>query len=143
MARLTGRFGTLQIGGTRVADLFDWTLEYTVEALPCPIKGEKANTVSVGGIDTRITASRFWDDQSTGNATSLSKLAVDQMANDPPGAIVTYVLQQIDGVADNAKVSGTGVVVRGGLNAPRGLSNDTFEIVGIDVPTIADSAVLV
>lgn len=141
MARLTGRFGTLSIGGDAVADLHDWTLEYTVEAVPCPIKGERANAVAVGGLDIRITASRFFDDGASGNADSLSKRAVDQFltANEPdlPGTTVAYVLEQINGIAGhNARISGNGVVVRGSLNAPRDLTRDTFEIVGTSIPTI-------
>ena len=133
MARITGRFGTLSVGGNAIADLFDWTLEFTVEALPCPIKGEKANTVSVGGIDVRLTAQRFVDDA---DGSTLAALAASQMSADPPGAIVTYTLDQLSGMG-GASISGSGVVVRGGLNAPRGLANDTFELIGTTVPTVS------
>ena len=133
MARITGRFGTLSVGGNAIADLFDWTLEFTVEALPCPIKGEKANTVSVGGIDVRLTAQRFVDDA---DGSTLAALAASQMSADPPGAIVTYTLDQLSGMG-GASISGSGVVVRGGLNAPRGLANDTFELIGTTAPTVS------
>lgn len=138
MARITGRFGTLSVdagGGSpgAIADLFNWALEFNVEAVPCPIKGEKANTVAVGGINVRVTAERMVDH--TGGST-LAALAVSQMGSDPPGTEVIYTLDQLAG-SGGASITGSGVIIRGSLNAPRDLANDTFEIHGTTLPAVS------
>lgn len=133
MARITGRLGTVSVGGNAIADVFNWTLDITVEAAQCPIKGEPGNTVSVGGIDVRVTVERYVD--SAGGST-LAKLAEDQFASLPPGTEVAYSLDQLSG-AGGSTITGNGVVVRGSLNAPRSLVTDTIEIQGTDVPSVS------
>jgi hypothetical protein len=116
-----------------IADLFNWTLEFTIEAPQCPIKGEKANTVGIGGIDVRLTAERFVDN--AGGATLANEPVILINATPGTGVEVTYALDQLAGTG-GASITGSGVVVRGGLTAPRGLANDTFELVGTTVPTV-------
>jgi hypothetical protein len=132
MARITGRHGTVSIGGNAIADVFNWTMEITVEAVPCPIKGEPYNTVAVGGIDVRITVERYVD---SGGGSTLAKLAEDQFASLPPGTEVAYALDQMAG-SGGSQITGNGVVVRGTLNAPRDLATDTLEIHGTSVPAV-------
>lgn len=145
MARLTGRFGTLSVGGNAIADLFNWTLDFDVEALPCAIKGEASNPVAIGGIDVRITAERFVDNA---GGSTLAKLAVDHFTlttpgtsgatvSAIPGAAVEYILDQDPTTGSGgARITGSGVVTRGSLTAPRGLANDRFEVVGTTVPVV-------
>ena len=129
MARITGRFGTVSIGSA-ISDVFNWSAEVTVEAVPCPIKGEKFNTVSVGGIDVRITVERYVDDA---GGSTLAAGTASQFSSTPPGTEVAYSLDQKSG-SGGATIAGSGVVVRGSLSAPRGLATDTLEIQGTSVP---------
>lgn len=133
MPRITGKLGTLSIAGTPIADLHNWTLDFTVEALPCAIKGEKFNTVAVGGLDVRITAERFVQDS---GGSTLATQAVGQMATVPASTEVAYVLDQLSGTG-GASISGNGVVTRGGLTSPRSLAGDTIEIVGTSIPVVS------
>lgn len=144
MARITGRFGTLSVdiglGAQPIADLRNWTLDFTVEAVACPEKGEVGNRVAIGGVDIRITAERMVDGA---GGSVLAALAVSQLgAADPvttafyPGMEVTYTLDQLSG-AGGASITGPGYITRGSLNAPRDLATDTFEIVGTELPVVS------
>lgn len=132
MARITGGRGTVTIAGGGITDVHNWTIDFTAEALPCAIKGEKFNTVAIGGLDVRITVERYVQDS---GGSTLAIGTVSQFATVPSSTEVTYVLDQKSG-SGGSTISGNGVVVRGGLTAPRGLAADTLEIVGTSIPTV-------
>lgn len=150
MPRITGRFGTLTIGGVAIADLFNWTLEFEVEFAEAAIKGEVFNTGAIGGFTGRVTAERFVNSSNGAGAgvLTLATLVVSQSAAGTgvsggiasgvgPGSEVTYVLDQLSGGGANlATITGVGVVRRGTLTAPRDLANDTFEIQMNSVPVV-------
>jgi hypothetical protein len=151
MGRITGKEGALflSLTGTlafadKIADIYDWTFEFTQAYESCPIKGETHDTVALGGITTRLTAGRYVETGS--NPTRLA----DYLSGNAPasgnnylGAPVEYRLEQIAGAAAlntgavaGAVITGTGVVVRGSLSAPRGMAVDSLEIMGTTLPTV-------
>lgn len=148
MARLTGRLGTLTFNSELVADLFDWVAEWEVEFAAAPIKGEAFNTGAIGGFTGRVTARRFVNDanKATTNYLALAEQVINQSLSGltsgvatgaGPGDAVTYVLDVKSGGGSTlATITGDGVVRRGTLNAPRDLSNDTFEIEMTSIPVI-------
>jgi hypothetical protein len=138
MARLTGHLGSIYLNTTtslmKVADTHNWTMELTVEAAPCPIKGEKAEQYAFGGTTVRITCERY--------TTSAAFLALQARSagNSADGANTTvdYELRGVDGDGTNFVVSGSGIVVRGNLSAPHNqLLGDTLEIMGFTMPVVA------
>lgn len=137
MARLTGHLGSIYLNTTtsliKVADTHNWTMELSVDAAPCRIKGEKVEQYALGGTTIRITCERY--------VTSPAFLALQSRtaANSADAANVTvgYNLRGVDADGTNFNVTGTGVVVRGNLAAPHNqLLTDTLEIMGFDMPTI-------
>jgi len=144
MARLTGHLGSVYIksgGGSLavVADVYDWTMEMTVEAAPCPIKGEKPDTYSIGGTSTKITCQRY-----TTSASAFALLAAAAGAaggtatpNLASGAIVGFTLRGLDSATGAFTVDGEGIVTRGNMSANHAqLLNDTLEITCYTIPTV-------
>lgn len=151
MARITGKEGTLYLkddAGTldvsnKIADIYDWTFEFTQAYEACPIKGEVHDTASLGGISSRLTAGRYV--QTGANPTRLADYLsahAPASGNSYLGIPVEYRLEQIAGTgtlqdsAHGAVIVGTGIVVRGSLSAPRGMATDSLEIMGTVMPTV-------
>lgn len=150
MARLTGRQGTLSVSAATIADLFDWTCEWEVEWVAAPIKGEVFNTGAIGGFTGRVTARRFVNNANPANITHISlagivvstsaagaNIASGVSTGEGPGSEVTYVLNVVSGGGVNVDtITGTGIVRRGTLNAPRDLANDSFELEMTSIPVV-------
>lgn len=147
MPRITGKLGSISLTGHAsagsIADLFNWTLEFSVRADPCGIKGQIAEQYSYGEFTGRITAERFATDTEANSvfADALLEAAAtagraETAANGGGGRYVTYLLEQIDGADLGNKVTGTAMVVAGGLNAPRAMATDRFELLLTSLPVI-------
>lgn len=144
MARLTGHLGSIYVksgGGSlaKIAETYNWTMEMTVELAPCPVKGEKPDTYSIGGTSTRIVCERY-----VASAPAFATLAAAAggaggaaTPNLASGAIVGFQLRGVDADGTNFVVDGEGIVTRGNLSATHNqLLNDTLEIACYTIPTI-------
>lgn len=142
MPRITGRHGAIYLGisgsPVKIADTINWELTVEQEAVACPIKGEVADPQALGGVTVRITAERISTNADIDAVLSKqirANIPATGGSNDWNGVPVEYRLEQIDGGTQGAQVTGTGVIVRATLNAPRALANDTIEIMGTTLPT--------
>lgn len=145
MPRITGKMGRVYLGddatpaNNLIAETFNWSLEFNIQADACGIKGEIAEQYSLGAFTGRITAERF--SHSTNDDAKLADAVRDTAAtagNSVGGFSVEYVLEQVDGGSQGATIAGTGFLVSGGLNAPRGgMATDRAEILLSSLPVIS------
>lgn len=150
-SRISGKLGRLSLdGGLNWLDgefLFDWTLEFQVEAAECGAKGDQAEQYTLGAFTGRVTASRYSSDDpdnaGSGQGDSLlARRAVNaalSAGNSTGGTAIEFALQQIAGAAIGTQIIGSGYVTRGGLTAPRQMAQDTFEITLNRIPAITNN----
>jgi hypothetical protein len=128
MARITGKNGALYLflsgSWTAVGDLYDWDLNYEMVTLDGSIKGDGAERLAVSHGQGRLSAKRFVQG-------ALTFVFADLIT---AGARLDWALVTIDtGVANfstnpNAKIQGTGYLVRSQTRDPRGMAEDNMEI---------------
>lgn len=135
--RLTGHLGKIQLNTTTalvdVADTFNWTMELTVDAAECRIKGEIVEQYAFGGTRVRVTCERHVTSPAF---LTLQARTAGASAN-TTNVTVGYKLFGLKTDGSNFTVTGTGVVVRGNMTATHDqLLTDTIEIMGFTMPTI-------
>lgn len=139
--RITGKLGTVAftdvVGTVSQTEIFlhDWTLEFSVEADACGIKGEIAEQYCFGAFTGRITAKRWSTDAGSDTRFARLPLNLANAASYKTGGIsLDYTLRQVAGAG--VAITGSGYAVNGSLSSPRDMAEDMVEIILNSVPTI-------
>lgn len=122
MARIVGKGGAVYLGSplTKVGDVYDWTFDSTGVALPASIKMDAFDRFSPSHGSAKFTAKRRV------NTSAVGMKEVFDMAN--AGELLDFRLDLIDASSSFTQISGSGYITSGGLAAPRGAADDTFEL---------------
>jgi hypothetical protein len=115
--RKTGKLGALYLdtSGTgasfaKVADVYEWSYEETLNTFNCTIKGESFSRFRPGQNSARITVSRY-----VPTIALLAPLCDGTIATGSP---VQFSLWAIDNNSSFTNVSGQGYVTRGTIRNP-------------------------
>jgi len=139
MARIVGKDAALylNISGTWnfVADLFDWSFDYESVTFDASIKGDLSERPVVSHGRGRLSAKRYVEAVA---AFSLADLVTTAARYDWAVVSVDTVPPAPSGFSTNAnaKIQGTGYVVRAQAHAPQSLVEDSFELLLDTVPVI-------
>ena len=122
MARIVGKGGAVYLGSplVKVGDIYDWEFSSTGVAFPASIKMDLYDRFSPSHGNAKFTAKRRV------NTSAVGMKEVTDMAG--TGELLDFRLDLIDANAAFTQITGSGYVTSGGLAAPRGAADDTFEI---------------
>ena len=152
--RISGKLGQVYIkkqdstpvtvdSSNLVGLLYEWNLEFNVEAEPCGIKGEIAEKHSYGPLTGRITARRFASDlaadagAANNGLTGFALQAAATAGSAATGGDEYYVLlKQIAGAGVGTQIACNAMFVRGSLDSPRQMATDSCEWTITSVPAI-------
>lgn len=143
MPRLAGKQGAVYLGTSKIADIFNITLEVEMELAEASIKLEVHEIYVPGRVTSRLTGERYITDSATSIITNPevggSVMAKNLAANLPAagnnylGATVTWFFHTIAGAANNTatlgfNVTGEGFLERVTQQNPRGAASEVWEI---------------
>lgn len=146
MPRLVGKQGAVYLGAHRIADIFDFVLEINQELIDATVKFEVHDVMAAGGVNSRLTASRYITDTTTditanpevgGSVAGKHIIAnIPAAGNTFEGATVTWTVYTIDAQSKGFRLNGEGFVERVTMNNPRGMATEVWEIRNTVLPTI-------
>lgn len=150
MSRIVGKLGTLFLddfgvttGLVKVADIYDWTLDFEIDWDECGVKGTNTEDYSAGVVTGTVRAQRFLTDSATDPAAgpallrTLTSQATTYVKSVTAGAKILYKLENIDGSTSGNTITGSGVVRRSTMNNPRAMANESIEIMLTSIPAVA------
>lgn len=152
MSRIVGKLGALYLddfgvttGLVKVADIYDWTLDFEIDWDECGVKGTNTEDYSAGVVTGTVRAQRFLTDSATDPAAgpallrTLTSQATTYVKSVTAGAKILYKLENIDGAPFTAanEITGSGVVRRSTMNNPRAMANESIEIMLTSIPVVA------
>jgi hypothetical protein len=154
MSRIVGKLGSLYLDdlngglGAKVADIFNWSLDFNIDWDECGLKGSIVEDYSAGVFTGVLRAERFATD-ATADGILIKKLLVllgttlgtGQVGKVMGGAKVFWELNNIDGSTGGSQIDGAGVIRSARMTNPRGMAGENIEIMLTSVPTV-DTAVI-
>lgn len=118
MPRQTGTQGSFYVSGVKIADVFDWTYDSSMEIFECTAKGETFQRVRPGAEKATVTVKRYIQ-----TAATLTELVTSL-----GGIPIEFILYLKDTDNTKAKVTGQGYVTRGNFGAPHDKASEEIEL---------------
>lgn len=118
MARQTGKEGSFYVSGVKIADVFDWTYDSSMEIYECTAKGETFQRVRPGAEKATVNVKRYIQ-----TAATLTELVTSL-----GGVPIEFILYLQDANNAKSKITGQGYVTRGSISAPHDKATDEIEL---------------
>lgn len=127
MPRLTGKNGAFfyTIAGTptKIADVFDWTYDSSVEMYECTAKGETFQRVRPGAVKATVNVKRYIQ-----TAATLCELVTTLAGLPIEFQLYLNMTNSTTPDTTKANVTGQGYLSRGSLSGPHDKATDEIEL---------------